>query len=150
MIMALSPIGGVDRQVGRDLHFPPVAVREQLCLVVEQLLPGLGGELEIGAFDDGVHRASLLAKPAINAFRHIDVVPGRAPAAVLAGLRLDGDGLGRADRLAQLAGNAALLTVGITAQRMLAAEARAQGSLLVRIIEGYTGPEEIAEGELHA
>src|SRR5271154_5085397 len=133
MIMMLSPIGRVGCQIGRDLRFPPVAVREQLFLVVEQLLPGLGGELEIGTFDDGVHRAGLLAKPAIDAFRHIDVVPGRAPATVLARLCLDGDRLGRADRLAELAGNAALLAVGIATQRMLAAETRAQRSLLVWI-----------------
>src|SRR5579872_5467992 len=143
MIMTLSPIGRVGRKIGRDLNFPAIAVREQLFLVVEQLLPGLGGELEIGTLDDGVNRAGLLAKPAIDAFRHIDIVPGRAPAAVLARLRLDGDGLGRADRLAELAGNAALFAVGITAQRMLAAETRAQRPLLVRIIEGHPRPEEI-------
>ena len=37
---------------------------------------------------------------------------------------LDGDGLRRADRLAQLAGDAAFLAIGIAAQRMFAAKAR--------------------------
>src|SRR5579871_31358 len=150
MIMTLSSIGRVARQVGRDLRFPAVAVREQPFLVVEQLLPGLGGELEIRAFDDGVHRAGFLAQPAIDAFGHVDVVARCAPAAVLARLHLDGDGLSRADRLAELAGDAALLAVGIAAQRVLAAEARAQGPLLVGIVESDPRPEEIAEGELHA
>src|ERR1700689_650300 len=56
-IMLLSPIGSVEGEVLGELGFPAVAVREQLGLVVEQLLAGLGGELEIRAFDDGVDRA---------------------------------------------------------------------------------------------
>src|SRR3546814_7236176 len=56
--------------------------------------------------------AGLLAIAAIDAFRHVDVVARGAAAAVGARLGLDGDGLGRADRLAQLAGDAALLAVG--------------------------------------
>ena len=105
---------------------PAVAVREQLLLVVEQLLARLGGELVVRAHDDGVDRAGLLAEAAIDALGHVDVVAGRAAAAVGARLALDDDALRRADRLAQLAGDAALLAVGIAAQHVLAAEARAQ------------------------
>ena len=72
------------------------------------------------------------AQPAIDAFDHVDVVAGGAAAAVLARLGLDGDRLRRADRLAQFARDAALLAIGIAAQRMLAAEARALRRLLVR------------------
>src|SRR4051812_46167499 len=65
------------------------------------------------AFDDGIDRAGLLAEAAIDAFRHVDVVARGAARAVLARFGLDGDRLGRANRLAQLASDAALLAVGI-------------------------------------
>src|SRR5690349_18389864 len=40
-----SPVGRVERDVLRDLRLPPLAVREELVLVVEELLARLGGEL---------------------------------------------------------------------------------------------------------
>src|SRR5258707_6861186 len=132
---APSPVRRVEREVLRDLGLPAVAVREQLVLVVEQLLAGLRGELEIRTLDDRVDRAGFLAEAAIDAFRHVDVVARRAPAAIGARLGLDGDGERRADRLAELAGDAALLAVGIAAQRMLAAEARAERPLLIGVVD---------------
>src|ERR1700676_1907436 len=126
-----SAICRVGLQVGRDHRFPLVAVGEQLVLVVHQLLAGLGREFEVRPLDDGVDRAGLLTEAAIDALRHVDVVARRAPAAVVvARLGLDGDGLRRADRLAELAGDAAFLAVGIAAQRVLATETRAERSLL--------------------
>src|ERR1700683_5037650 len=130
MIMVPSAAGlsvrRVEGQIRGDLSLPAVAIRQQLVLVVEQLFAGLGGEFEIGPFDDGVDRAGFLAEAAIDAFGHVDVVPGRTPAAVGARLGLDGDRERRADRLAQLAGDAAFLAVGIAPERVLAAEARAR------------------------
>src|SRR5689334_2195891 len=137
MIMTRSSIGRVKREVLGELGFPAVAIGEQLLLVVEELLAGLGGELEIGSLDDGVDRAGFLAEAAIDALRHVDVVTRRAAAAVLARLGLDGDGERRADRLAQLAGDAALLAAGIAAQRMLAAEARGERPLLIGIVHRH-------------
>ena len=61
--------------VGLDLNLPLVPVLQQLLLVVQQLLVGLGGVLEVGPFHDGVHRASLLAEAAVNALGHVNVVP---------------------------------------------------------------------------
>src|SRR5882672_10545728 len=112
-----SPVRRIEREILGDLPLPAVAVREQALLVVVELLAGLGRELEIRAFDDGVDRAGLLAHAAIDALHHVDVVArGAARAVVAARAGLDGDRLRRADRLAQLAGNAALLAVRITAQ----------------------------------
>src|SRR6185312_12378024 len=72
--------------------------------------------------DDSVDRAGLVAEAAVDAFHHIDVEAGGQTRTVVAPRpRLDGDGLCRADRLTQLAGNAALLPVRITPQRKLAA-----------------------------
>src|SRR6185437_4706721 len=64
-------------------------------------------------------------------------------ATVLARLGFDGDRERRADRLAQLARDAALLAVGVAAKRMLAAEARRGREFLVRIIDRRLGLEEI-------
>src|SRR6185437_6292105 len=129
--MALMPrrrssIRRLLRQSAGDLGFPAVAVREELVLVVEELFAGFGGEFEVRPLDDRVDRARLLAIAAIDAFGHVDVVARRAAAAVVAGLGLDRDRERRADRLAQLAGDAALLPVGIAAQRVLAAETTAE------------------------
>src|SRR5438477_5556415 len=121
-----SSVGRLERERLVQFAFPAVAIREQLFLVVEQLLAGLGGEFEIRALDDRVDRTGLLAEAAIDAFRHVDVVARGAAAAVVARLGLDGDGERRTDRLAELAGDAALLAVRIPAQRVLAAEARAE------------------------
>src|SRR5581483_657831 len=143
-----SPVRRVERHVLGDLALPAVAVGEQLFLVVVKLLARLGGEFEIRALDDGVDRAGLLAQPAIDAFDHVDVVARGAPRAVVAARAgLDGDGLRRADRLAQLAGDAALLAVGVAAQRVLAAEARRDRPLLEGIVQRRLGLEEIAHAE---
>src|SRR6478609_7912131 len=126
-----SAVRRVDLEVAGDLRLPPVPVREQLGLVVEQLLARLGGELEVRPLDDRIHRAGLLAEAAVDALGHVDVVARRPAAPVLARLGVDGDRLRRADRLAELAGDAPLLAVGIAAQRVLAAEPRRQRPLLV-------------------
>src|SRR3546814_18378991 len=83
--------------------------------------------------DDGVDRAGFLAQPAIDAFHHVDIVARRPAAAVGAWLGFDGDRLRRADRLAQLAGDATLLTAGTAPQRELTPEARALRALFIQI-----------------
>src|SRR3546814_1946416 len=74
-------------------------------------------------------RSGFLAEAAVDAFGHVDVVARGTARAVIARFGLDGDRLRRADCLAQLAGDAALFAVGVAAQRMLAAEARAERTL---------------------
>src|ERR1700730_5372834 len=96
----LSPVGGVERQVLRDLGLPTVAVLQQLLLVVEQLLMRLGRELEVRPLVDRIDRTRFLAIAAIDAFRHINVVTGGAPAAILTRLGLDRNCERRADRFA--------------------------------------------------
>src|SRR5690606_26435570 len=127
-----------------------IPVFQEFFLVVEKLFSGLGGEFVVRTLDDRIHRAGFLAEAAIDALRHVDIVAGGAPRAVLAGFRLDGDGLRRADRVAQLAGDAALLARGIAAKGVLAAEARAQRSLLVGIVQGGAPPEHVPERQRHA
>jgi hypothetical protein len=55
-------------------RIPSVAVVEALFLIVEQLLPRLGGKFHVWPFDDGVDWAGLFAKTTVYAIRHIDVV----------------------------------------------------------------------------
>src|SRR5436190_24267070 len=114
-----SPVRGVELQVLGDLALPAIAVREQALLVVVKLLARLGRELEVRPLHDGIDRAGLLAQPAVDAFDHVDVVARRAPRAVVAARAgLDRDRLRGTDRLAELACDAALLAVRITAQRV--------------------------------
>ena len=56
-----------------------------------------------------------VTEAAVDAFGHVDVIAGGAAAAVLARFGVDGNGLRRADRLAQFAGDAAFFTVRIAA-----------------------------------
>src|SRR5215471_9356348 len=120
-----SPIWRIEREVLRDLAFPAIAVGEQALLVVVEFLARFGGEFEIRPFHDRIDRAGLLAEAAIDAFHHVDVVACSSPRTVVAARpRLDRDGLSRADRFAQLTGNAALFAIWIAAQRVFAAEAR--------------------------
>src|ERR1700712_295903 len=116
-----SPVRRVEFDRFRNLALPAVAIGEKLRLVIIEFLARLGREFEIRSLDDGIDRTGLLAQPAINAFHHVDVVAhGAAGAVVAARPGLDGDGLRRANRLAQLAGDAAFLAIGITAQRVFA------------------------------
>ena len=77
------------REVLGDGDLPLVAVRQELLLVVDELLVRLGGELVVRALDDGVHRARLLAVAAINTLGHVDIVSGGFAAAVFARLGTD-------------------------------------------------------------
>src|SRR5262249_61031755 len=110
-------------------------VGEQALLVVVALLARFGGELEVRALDDGIHRTGLLAQSAVNALHHVDVVAGGAARAIVAPWTgLDGDGLGRTNCLAQLAGDAALLPVRIAPQRMIASEAGREWAFLLEVV----------------
>lgn len=53
-----------------DLRLPFVAVVQQFFLVVKQLLVGLSGKLEVGPFDNGVHRTGFLENEWLNC--HLD------------------------------------------------------------------------------
>src|SRR6186713_704225 len=146
-----SPIRRIERDVLGDLALPAIAVRKQALLVEIELLARLRGELEVRSFHDGVDRAGLLAEPAIDAFDHVDVVAGGAPGAVVAARpRLDRNGLRWTDGLAELAGDAAFLAVGVAAQRVLAAKTRRNRPLLEGIVERRLRLEEITHGEHEA
>lgn len=128
----------------------------QRTLVVQQLFSGLGGVLGVGALDDGVDGARLLAETAVDALGHVDIVLGRSAGSVGSLLGLDGDGLGGADLirgqhvephcraerdsygLAELAGNASLLTRGVSSKCVLASESGGDGAL--RRVSSCFGP----------
>src|SRR5215469_8393285 len=106
-------VARVGRAVGGDLRFEPVTHGQEL-LLGHDLLAGLL-EVEVGdaGLHDGVHRAGLLAEAAVDALEQVDVIARGAAGAVGAHLRVDGDGQRRAHRLAELAGDAAFLAVGV-------------------------------------
>ena len=80
--------------------------------------------------NNGVNGAALLAVTTVDALGHVDIVTGRPAASVLTLLSLNSDSLRRADGLAELAGDTALLTGGITAQGVLTTETRGNRTLL--------------------
>src|SRR5215218_4735634 len=143
-----SSIRRIHRDVARELAFPAGAVVEELVLVVEQLLAGLDRELVVRPLDDGVDRAGLLAEAAVDAFHHVDVVAGGPAGAVVAARSgLDGDRLRRADRLAELAGDAALLAVRIAAKGVLAPEPRRAVVRLEGVVDRRLRPDEVLHRE---
>jgi hypothetical protein len=99
---------------------------------------------------DSINGASLLAEAAVDALCHVNVVTGRAAGSVETGLGLDSDSLSGADGLAQLAGNAALLAVGVPPQRVLSTETGREGTLLEGVHDGVRGAEELLEDDPHA
>lgn len=68
-----------------------------LTLVVEELFSRLGGIFGVGALDNGVNGARLLAEAAVDALGHVNVVAGCTAGTVRTLFGLDSDGLGRAD-----------------------------------------------------
>src|SRR5262249_44696456 len=127
-----------------------VTDREEHLLGVVQVAALLPVVLEEAGLDDGVDRAGLLAEPAEDALGEVDVVARGAARAVGALLGLYRDRERGADGLAQLAGDAALLSVGIAAQRVQPAEARAERRLLLRKLDRDLAAEQVAPGERHA
>ena len=83
---------------------------------------------------NGIHGTCFLAEATVDALGHINVISGGPAAAVSPGLCLYGDGLGGAYGLAQLAGDAPLLPVGVAPQGVLPTEAWADGTLLKGVV----------------
>src|SRR5207247_5409603 len=145
-----SAVGRIRGAVLGDLLLVPVALREQHFLGVVQVAALLAVILEDARLDDRIHGAGLLAKPAEDALGEIDVVARGPAGAVGALLGLDRDRKRRANGLAQLAGDAALLAVRVAAQGVQPTEARAHRGLLLRKLHRDLAPEEMAPGERHS
>ena len=127
------------QKVFGNLLLPLVAIGQQLLLIVQELLVRFGGELKVGSLHDGIDGTGLLAVSTVDALGHVDVVPGGPTGPVLSLLGVDGDGLCGTGRLAELAGDAPLVSGGVPAQGVLATEAGAQISLLEGVVDGHLG-----------
>lgn len=162
-------VGSVGSGSRGNLGLPLVTVGQELLLVVQQFLTGLSGVFSVGGcarqkkdrlalekffphiwsrkhngtggltLDNGIDGAGFLAVAAVDTLGHVDIISGRPTATVLTLLGFDGDGLGRADGLAELASNAALLTGGITSQSVFATEPGRDGTLLEGVEDRVTG-----------
>lgn len=95
------------------------------------------GVLKIGPLYDCIDGTRLLTKAAVNTLRHVNIVSSGSTGTVLALLGVDRNGLRGTSRLAQFAGDAALVARGVSAQCVLAAEAGRQVSFLVRVVDGH-------------
>ena len=83
-------VGG---KVLRDGDLPLVTIGEKLLLVVQELLVRLSGKLKIGALDNSIDGAGLLAKPAVNALGHVDIISGGSTTSIRTSLSINCDGL---------------------------------------------------------
>src|SRR4029078_8402604 len=79
-----SPVRRVERDVLGDLALPAIAVREQALRVVIELLARLRCGFNIRARHDGVDGAGFLAKAAIDALHHIDIVARGSARSIIA------------------------------------------------------------------
>src|SRR6266567_3769948 len=143
-----TPASNMDRSAVGGVRVA-VAHREQHFLGVVEVAALLAVVLEDARLDDRVHRAGLLAQAAEDALGEVDVVARGAARSVGALLGLDRDRERGAHRLAQLAGDAALLAVRVAAQRVQPPEARAHRRLLLGELHRDLAPEEVAPGEHH-
>src|SRR5688572_32917139 len=103
-------VGGAARG---DFRFEAVADRQQLRLghdVLAALVEVIFVDMR---FHDRIDRARLLAEAAVDALEQVDVVARGATGAVSALLRVDRDRERRTHRFAQLAGDAAFLSVRV-------------------------------------
>src|SRR5258705_4859677 len=132
-----------------DFFFVAVADGEQHVLGEIEVAALLAVVLENVRLDDRIDRAALLAEAAEDALGEVDVVARRAARAVVADVAFDRDRQRRTDRLAQLAGDAALLAVLVAAQRVQAAKARREWRLLLGVLDRYLLREEVTAGEPH-
>jgi hypothetical protein len=73
--------------------------------------------------DNCIDGAALLAKTAVDALGHVDIVARGPPAAIHTLLGLNCDSLGRADSFAEFASNAALFSCWVSSESVLASEA---------------------------
>mmetsp|Transcript_5996 Transcript_5996/g.12035 ORF Transcript_5996/g.12035 Transcript_5996/m.12035 type:complete len:206 (+) Transcript_5996:69-686(+) len=122
-------------QVLGNLAFPLVAIAQKLFLIVQELLVRLSCVFIVGTLDNGIDGASFLAETAIDALGHVNIVPSGSTGSVFAFRNLNGNGLRRASRFAQLAGNATFFPRRITSKSMLTAESRRKRSLLEGVID---------------
>src|SRR5438477_463855 len=105
----LSTVRRVGGFVGRDHGLVALAYGQQLVLAHDVLPTMLHVVLVDTGEHDGVHRARFLAKAAVDALEQIDVVATRPARAIRGDFGVDRDTDRRTHRLAELAGNAALL-----------------------------------------
>ena len=120
----------------------------RLTLVIQQFLSRLSGVLGVGALNNGVDGAGFLAETAVDALGHVDIVTGGSARAIGTLFGFNGDGLGRADLgtvsgrcfwwcvfasktygFAELAGNAALFSRGVSSEGVFATESGRDGTL---------------------
>jgi hypothetical protein len=138
-----------------NFRLPLVTVSEKLLLVVEQLFAGLGGVFSVGGyrimlvttqddksdkhtFNNGINWATLLAVAAVDALGHINIISGRPATSVHSLLCFNGDSLGRADGLAEFAGDAALFAGWVASKSVFATETWGDWSFLEGVEDGVT------------
>jgi len=119
-----STIRGIRGTAGGDFGLIAVANGQQHVLGVIKIAALLAVIFVNMRLDDGIDGTAFFTKSTENAFGKIDVVAGGTTCAILALRGFDGNSQRRANRFAQLAGDAAFFPIRVAAQRMQTAEPR--------------------------
>ena len=146
-ILSSSSRSGLGLHDSGQLWFPLVAILDELFLVVKQLLVQEGRVLEVGALDNRIDGACLLAEAAEDALGHVDVVLGRATRTIRPWLTLNLDSEGRASCFTKLASDASLLACGVASEGVLAAEHGAERAFFPRVMQDVIGFERRVDSE---
>src|SRR6187551_1928772 len=131
----------------RDLFLIPISDREQHLLGIDEVATLLAVIFQNAGLDNRVDGAGFLAESAEYALRKVDIISRGTARAVLALLGFNRNGKRGTNRLAQLACDAALFSIRVTAQRVQPAEAGRQGRLFLGKVNGNFARKHIPAGE---
>lgn len=129
------PVWRIRTRYRSQLRLPLVSIRQQLLLIVQQLLPCLSRILRIRSLHDRINRTAFLAEPAVYAFRHINVVPRGPSRAVCTLLGFNCDGLRGTDGFAEFAGDAPFFPGRIPSKCVFATEAGRDWAFLEGVVD---------------
>ena len=129
-----------------DLRLVLVTHRQQHFLGVIQVAAFFAVIFQNARFDNGIYRAGFFAETAEYAFHHIDVVLRGTTCTVATFFGFNLDCQRRTHRFTQLATDAALFTIGISALRMQAAESESLRGFFFGEMHCDTARKHIAPG----
>lgn len=126
-------------QVLCNFFFPLVSIRQQLFLIVQKLLVTVRRVFKVWSFHNRVYRTRLLAKTAVYALGHIDVVLCRSSRSIFSFFRIYGNRLRRTDGFAQFTRDTSLLPGWVSSQRVFPAKPRRERTFFERVIYRHLG-----------
>ncbi|EDK41018.2 conserved hypothetical protein [Meyerozyma guilliermondii ATCC 6260] len=129
---------------------PLITILQQLLLIIQQLLSGLGRILHIWRLHDGIHGTRFSTVATVDTLGHVNVVLVGSSQSIGTFFCLDGDGLCWANSFTQLTCNTSLFTAGVSPQSVFSSESGRDGSLFKWVIDGIWSSEEHLHTDVHS